>query len=465
MDVNSTDSYGLITDHYGLTTDNYGLTSDDYGFTTDYSRRPHPPPGRGPSKQTMPTDIAITVYSLMVAMGGVGNVAIIIAFAMDHRVRSKPSDLIILALAIADSGICLIMLPLAIANEVVGTWFLGEIGCRLKFFIEPCFVTSGIMLVVILSWDRYLMLAKDYAVYMKIQTQKTVLKLIAIAWLFALLPGILENITWNYILKLILESGRQVPNYDRKCTPPSARNSNYQLMILLLFRLIPITLVIIFGTLFLIHLRRRLLHWKRVGHKVLVSMAGPSVATNATLATESQSVTGHQMPAQHDQPLSQMNSAVDRNTIKNTQSESNHDSKIPNKSSSPDSNEAEDATGHSNRASSVATNINSQEGKPNGGITATKSANKNASILRKRYIKPTITYVALVTALLVCTTPIQIYTMSTLLICPSCFQPLFAKSFHMLVYFNSCLNPLLYALTNKKIRMFYSRKLTAFLRR
>ena len=89
MDINSTDSYGLTTDYY--TTYSYALTTYDYGLATDVLSAE----GRWSPQQTMATNITITMHSLMVAMGGVGNVARIIAFMMDNKLRSRLSSLII----------------------------------------------------------------------------------------------------------------------------------------------------------------------------------------------------------------------------------------------------------------------------------------------------------------------------------------------------------------------------------
>ena len=86
------------------------------------------------------------------------------------------------------------------------------------------------------------------------------------------------------------------------------------------------------------------------------------------------------------------------------------------------------------------------------------------AIQHKRYIKSTIIYAALVLALIVCTTPLYLYTLVAKF-WSCCFQPRVAKNLFILLYFNSCLNPILYALTNKKLRQFYRNKLQKLLRR
>ena len=101
----------------------------------------------------------------------------------------------------------------------------------------------------------------------------------------------------------------------------------------------------------------------------------------------------------------------------------------------------------------------------NASRNASSNLNKNddaRAVMRKRYIKPVITYIALVASLLICTLPsitLQVlthfyphifYTRST-----ASTTLMTISLFNCLRYFNSCINPCLYALTNARIREFY----------
>ena len=416
-------------------------------------------------------------------IGGVGNIGTIVAFCMDYKVRAKSSDRIILALAVADACVCLIVLPNDIANTVVKPWYGGEIGCRILFILEPAFISAGINLVVLLSLDRYLMLRTDYSNYMK--TQKRVLRLIALCLLYALLPGILENATWDYIVRLLTANGQRF--HYRICAPPSSRNTNYQLALLILFRLIPIGLLLVFGVLFLVRLRRRLLQWKRIGSSVNPNTSQQTIQKkdrkkSASVAEITDTCNEHvqvapvssganwkifqlaehpsfveHSPEKHDKVSSLVLKSIEDTS--NTNDSSVHGNHI-NTCTKPSCHTLQ--THQINIDSSTLQNSTTQDSHQSTSANqpTLKMVDKNTTILRRRYIKPTITYVVLVSALIVCTTPIHIYTLSLLLsACPKCINQTIAFWCRKLIYFNSCLNPILYALTNKKIRRFYHRKL------
>ncbi|XP_072032870.1 5-hydroxytryptamine receptor 1-like [Amphiura filiformis] len=138
-----------------------------------------------PSQHPSPDMFTILVHTLLFIVGGLGNIGTILAFALDPKLREKPSDFIILALAVADSYICLVETTLVIITEVMKTWIFGEIGCRMRYAMLTCCINAGINLIVALSWDRYLLLAKEYGDYMKLQTRKMIIGHIIIAWLCA----------------------------------------------------------------------------------------------------------------------------------------------------------------------------------------------------------------------------------------------------------------------------------------
>ncbi len=92
--------------------------------------------------------------------------------------------------------------------------------------------------------------------------------------------------------------------------------------------------------------------------------------------------------------------------------------------------------------------------------SSTRGTNSNvgqnvAKNTRSRYTKAAITLGALVIALNFCMPPFVLYILTVSFFCPECSNGLVRDMLSNLIFFNSCLNPLLYAATMGKIRRFY----------
>ena len=153
----------------------------------------------------------------------------------------------------------MVIIPLALVKHV--HWGIGGIGCRFYIFLEFSCITAGIHLIVVLSLDRYLMLAKEYGDYIRIQTRKRIIGLIVIAWTCAVIPAVLEIALWDYFHSKRKHSqkpdheGNQEGNWEGKCVSPAVHIPTN--------RLVPITsgtqwiiFVLTFAVLFLVHLCR-----------------------------------------------------------------------------------------------------------------------------------------------------------------------------------------------------------------
>ena len=77
------------------------------------------------------------------------------------------------------------------------------------------------------------------------------------------------------------------------------------------------------------------------------------------------------------------------------------------------------------------------------------------TMTRSRYIKPALSLIALVSAMAVCVLPYAIYVMTTELICPRCNDIVVLYRLLFLQFCNACLDPFLYALTQRKIKRLY----------
>ena len=353
----------------------------------------------------------LTVGVILTFFGVIGNVATIIAFIFDKQLRIKPSDFIILNLAISDLGMSALVTPwLLISLSIFGRWPLAEIGCRIFCMAELTFIASGILFVILISLDRLQMLSLDYSKYVKRWNTRRVFQIIALTWCVALSPGIFEIATWDMIYFSLPNNTR--PNFNVLCLRPTSWRPDTNVICFLFVAVIPTALVAILGMLIFINLRRRLKKWRRVGY------GGSSVADTAV----------------DNQPA--------------TANQENH----------------ANVSGSEKREDQLAaTNANSETVNANHGGQRAENKVDN-SVINKRYIKPIVTYFCLVICLVICTFPISLYQVVISSTCPECMSFNTLIYLVALLYFNACLNPMMYSLTNSKIRDFYRRQMNSVLK-
>ena len=75
---------------------------------------------------------------------------------------------------------------------------------------------------------------------------------------------------------------------------------------------------------------------------------------------------------------------------------------------------------------------------------------------RSRYVKPAVTLFAIVLAMAICMLPYCFYVIVIGLICPECNNREILFNLLFLQFFNACLDPILYGITQRKIREFYT---------
>ena len=310
---------------------------------------------------------------LMSLLAGAANLGIILAFAFNPGMRAKPANLIILSLAVADFGSGVVLLPIHATTNSLGRWALGSYhACRIFIFVESWLLQAGIFHILLLSWDRYLLLYNNYPVYIRKQRKVTVLRLIIFTWSCSLIPSILEQALWNHNTVALLESGIRI-NYNIMCFPPTYRRLHFALLFNTLFRVLPVCTSLFFGVLFVVGLLRELKSWKRVG---------PLACSNRpTLSSSRRSGPDN-------------NRDVARRNIDPVQNE----------------------------------------------------------ILKRRYIKPIITYLVLLVLFVFCTFPMSAYVVVINSFCKQCFGSQHILYLLNLLYFNSCLNPIAYFLLNRRLR-------------
>uniref|UniRef100_A0A8C6SWY8 G-protein coupled receptors family 1 profile domain-containing protein n=1 Tax=Neogobius melanostomus TaxID=47308 RepID=A0A8C6SWY8_9GOBI len=147
------------------------LISDNF---TNISTSGHPPPSFSMGFGAVAPAV---VMSLCFLVGFPGNLAVII-LKPNWQKMSRLSQSLMMNLALSDL-LCLGTLPLWI-YDVLFSWTLGTVTCKIVGFVSHCSVQSSVLTVTALSVQRY----------MQITHQQRCLQLLVLLWLISMILSI-----------------------------------------------------------------------------------------------------------------------------------------------------------------------------------------------------------------------------------------------------------------------------------
>ncbi|XP_072039229.1 histamine H3 receptor-like [Amphiura filiformis] len=351
--------------------------------------------------------ILTSIQCLIVTGTLLGNAGTIVAFYKVRSLREKPSDLFILSLSCAD----LIMgcvITFTVPTYALGYWVWGKTLCQLFATLANIAVIAGILNTLMICWDRYLLISKEYPKYVKMQSKHRVIGIITVVWAYSVVSGFIEWIVWD-----IVNIPETVYEFDftRECRSPPKHDFIYQTQAFTLNGFLPLLGIEGLSVAFVVLLRRKL-------HKRM------QVTDFEYSNTQSQ-----QLQERGDQPGGSL--TVSRSNVVHTSNNTLSGS----------------TSGHRNIGVD-STNM----------LVNTRNAEHTSSNPKNRYVKAAITLAALVIALNLCLLPFILYTLYVSLVCPICSDRLIRDILsNIVVPLNSCLNPILYAATMSKIKRFYKR--------
>lgn len=192
--------------------------------------------------------ISVVLWGLC-AVTLIGNTLVLLVFIVDHRVRSKVSNLYILNLSMADFLVGCISIPMNNIYTYRGVWTFGEAAC--KFWISMDFTACSVSVwtVVLISYDRYMLVTKGLE-YDKYQTKLKFLILAGITWAVSAFRNAFAYCgydVWN----------ETTVDYDIVCDSPLLQNVGYMLYECTISFFIPVTLTMFFNMRLYMNIRRR----------------------------------------------------------------------------------------------------------------------------------------------------------------------------------------------------------------
>ena len=207
--------------------------------------------------------VATFVMSILTV---IGNLMIIAAFVVERNLRTRPSNLLVMSLSVADLlfGSYLFVyygLPITFG---LGHPF-GEIGCMMSVFPEYSYIV-GTLLLISISVDRVFLVSLDYSRYMRFQSASRVKVTIITCCLIGVAGASVEVGMWNFA-KRINEAAAGI-DFDLYCLYPQRRMKTFALYLATTFYVLPVLLIGILSSTFFCLLRRRIRKTVQIGSSV-----------------------------------------------------------------------------------------------------------------------------------------------------------------------------------------------------
>lgn len=165
--------------------------SQDYNVTA--------PEQRPDQESSMMIGIAIILGSFFTAITAVtilGNALVILAVAVVKGLRNL-SNYLIVSLAVSDLLVGLVVMPLSIVYNLTGRWQLGYALCSTWVSLDVMLCTASIYNMLMISIDRYLVITYPFT-YAQHRSWKNAVLCIFIAWSSSILTGAIPlMVGWN----------------------------------------------------------------------------------------------------------------------------------------------------------------------------------------------------------------------------------------------------------------------------
>ena len=126
--------------------------------------------------------VGIILSSLALA-ACLGNILVVLSVCTNRRLRTV-TNFYVVSLAISDLCVSILVMPLGIVVELTGKWLFGSVVCEIWVSCDVMLCTASILNLCCISLDRYFAITKPL-VYSTKRSKRLALSMIAVVWVAA----------------------------------------------------------------------------------------------------------------------------------------------------------------------------------------------------------------------------------------------------------------------------------------
>ncbi|XP_033097063.1 muscarinic acetylcholine receptor M4-like [Anneissia japonica] len=345
-----------------------------------------------------------------------GNTLVILSFIRDRNLRKKPSNLFLLGLAITDLITGLVSLPLDNMWRYKGEWPYGRSVCIFWTFLDYTVTIQSAYIISLISADRYFLVTKGLR-YKVFQTHRRVL--------IQLIGTLSISFVFHLVAILWFEgTGKENVDFEEECELNALGALSYVIIAVIVEFILPLLIVCFFNLVIYLHILRRLQHPvnQNASDDVALMPSNRGLIGTPAKQTEknvNQTITSEMATVEFDSSYKSSNCTTEEN-VKSYQIQPKH-------------------------ASSSA----------NSGSPSNSTSKNQKSSVRKSRKKAATTLSILIVAFIVCWLPYNVVA----IIRHISSDLVNVRTWDMvnyLLWFNSAVNPVLYATTNVHFRRNFS---------
>lgn len=168
-------------------------------------------------RSTIKTVMECVFMSFLFLTALIGNVFVCLAFYKNPTLHRSLNNYFIISLAVSDILMALLVEPLTIGALATGGWPFGDVFCQFHGVCMYIVGLASLMIMMVISVNRYFKMVKSDVLYKRIFKKRTVLAMIAASWIMASAPPVAYLLSGN---RFTFNSGRTICYPDARLLGP-----------------------------------------------------------------------------------------------------------------------------------------------------------------------------------------------------------------------------------------------------